>query len=126
MLNNGVCHGIVDNPIARFVGDSIIVVGEEKRIIFANGSARKLFGLSDDMDVASADCCDILRMNICEHGCPTLRISQERSVVYDYFVRRKGSEAVYCVTTSLLNNAAGGRIGIIHSIKSMDMLGKII
>ncbi|MDH3259023.1 MAG: sigma 54-interacting transcriptional regulator, partial [Deltaproteobacteria bacterium] len=43
-----------------------------------------------------------------------------------YLVKRKGDDKKYCVSTSILTDEEGQKDGIVHTIKSMEMVGRLI
>ncbi len=111
---------------AECSGDSLVVISPDKRVIYANYSARQLLGLEAGGDYSAQECCSVLRMNICKEACPSTRATRKGEIVNSYFVRREGSDKVYCVSTSLLCDGDGTRLGVIHSIKDMAMVGELI
>ena len=112
--------------IAEFIGIPIVFISPEKRLVYANKTARDLLELDKEMNVSSITCCDLLRMDICKKECPATRIKGDGEVVYDYFVKREDTDTVYCISTSFISDQTGKRIGILHSIKDMEVVRKII
>ena len=126
-LNDGIYKkNNFDDLISEFVGFPIVFISPAKKFYYANRNARDLLGIKNNTDISSMNCCDIMKMDICNRECPITRIKSEGEVVYDYFVRRACSEARYCVSTSVVNDSAGKKTGIIHSIKDMEMVMKIV
>ncbi len=115
-----------DDLISEFVGLPIVFISPARKFYYANRNARDLLDIKNGTDISSMNCCDILKMDICKKGCPITRIKCEGEVVNDYFVKRACSDVRYCVSTSVVNDSAGKKLGIIHSIKDMDMVMKIV
>lgn len=111
---------------AECSGDCLVAVTPEKKLLYANHSARQLLGLEEGALFGDLPCCDVLRMNICHDECPSLRATQKGETVNNYFVRREGSNRLFCVSTSPLCDSDGTRLGVIHSIKNMDLVSELI
>lgn len=106
------------------IGEAVVFVSENKRIAYANRSARKLFGIDLGTLDDTVKCCDVLNLDMCAEVCPAERLSSEDEVVNNYPVKREGSAAPYCVSTSIFVDDEGNRDGIVHTIKSMEFVGR--
>jgi PAS domain S-box-containing protein len=114
------------DQIAESIGDSIVVSGPDKSLLFANRSARELFSMPADADLSGLSCCDVLNMSICGEECPAGGMYANGEVRNDYFVRCHGANRIFCVSTSPLHDALGRRTGVVHSIKSMELVYDLI
>ncbi len=114
-------HKVIDS-----IGDSVVLISNDKKITYVNRMARKLLGI--DLDAIDGDitCCDLLNLDICTEKCPVETLSDSQDVINSYLVKREGDETPFCVSTSILEDCEGNREGIVHTIKSMEIVGRLI
>jgi len=119
-------HPPFDDSVVRHIGDPLVVVSLDRKLIYANRAAQTLFDLDEGRGSNQTRCCDQLGMSICS-ACRGDRAAADcGDVLHDYFVRRRGHDSVYCVSTSALFDRQGRRTGTIHAIKNMEMVQQII
>jgi PAS domain S-box-containing protein len=117
---------MIDGQMIDSIGDSVVLISEERKIIYANRVARKVLGIDfDSIGIDEECCCNVLNMDICFGECPADTIRDDEDVVNNYPVKINGSDDSYCVSTSILRDDEGNRDGVIHTIKSMEVVDRL-
>lgn len=116
----------MDNHVIDSIGDAVVLISKDKRLLYANREASKSLGIAQETIANREKCCEVMNLDICFGKCPADSIDEPGEVVNNYLVKRKGQDFTYCVSTSILPGKGGEKDGIIHTIKSMDMVGRLM
>lgn len=107
--------------VLRSMSDGIITIDATRKITSMNAAAEAMTGIPE-AEAVGQECSKILGSEICLRRCPFQDVWEHGETVVDFnftLEDRTGQRLPVSMCTSLLKNEAGQKIGLIHSIRDI-------
>ncbi len=107
--------------VLRSMSDAIITVDADQRVTSMNAAAEAMTEIPEAGGIGKK-CSEVVRMDICLNRCPFKAVWERGETVVEFNVvleNRVGRRLPISMCTSLLKNEAGEKIGVIHSIRDI-------
>jgi PAS domain S-box-containing protein len=107
--------------VLRSMSDAIITVDADQGVTSMNAAAEAMTGIPEAGAIGKK-CSEVVRMDICLNRCPFKAVWERGETVVEFNVvleNRVGRCLPISMCTSLLKNEAGEKIGLIHSIRDI-------
>ncbi len=114
--------------VLRSMSDAIITVDAHNRVTSMNAAAEAMTGIPEAGAIGKK-CSEVVRMDICLNRCPFKDVWERGETVVEFNVVLEdgvGRHLPISMCTSLLKNEAGEKIGVIHSIRDIRPVLRLI
>ena len=116
-----------ESVILDSVNEGVFTVDQDWRITSFNAAAERITKISRN-EAIGAQCCDVFRANICEQDCALRRtLSSGKPVVNAtaHIVDQEGERIPIRISTALLKDAEGNRIGGVESFQDLTLVEQL-
>lgn len=114
--------------VLRSMSDAVITIDAAKTITSMNAAAEAMTGITE-AEALGKSCADVVRSEVCVRNCP-FKAAWERGESTVNFNVLLGPQAAgrlpVSISTSLLKNASGERIGVIESIRDISHVLRLL
>lgn len=107
--------------ILRGMTDAIVTLDADKRVTSMNAAAEAMIGISEN-EAIGKECQEVIRSGICLTRCPFNPVWERKETAVNFNVsleNRIGEKFPVSISTSPLKNEMGEGIGVIHSIRDL-------
>ena len=107
--------------ILRSMADAVITIDAAKRVTSMNAAAEAMIGITE-AEALGRKCGELVGSEICGTNCPVTAVWERGETAVNFNVTletRSGGRIPVSVSTSLLKNEAGEKIGVIHSFRDI-------
>lgn len=114
-------RGISGDSVLENMGEAIIIIDPEFKIVYFNKRAEELTGL-EKAEAIGKHCYEVLRLTNCYNGCPANRMIEEGENFVDYSSELIGKNQVpipVAIRFSILKNSARSLSGGIIAIRDL-------
>ncbi len=107
--------------VLRSMSDAIITIDANKRVMSMNAAAEVMAGIPE-AEAVGKKCSEVIGRGICAARCPFKAVWEQGETVVDFnvvFENPAGRQLPVSMCSSLLRNEAGEPIGVIHSVRDI-------
>ena len=110
--------------ILESVSDGVFTIDNQWRITYFNRAAEKITGISREQAIGLS-CCEVFKSNMCESHCPlrhTFTTGENVMEQRGYIVNLSGQKLKVSVSSAMLYNGEGERIGGVETFRDISAL----
>ncbi len=120
-LKNGILKGMSGDSVLENMGEAILIIDPEFRIVYFNRRAEEITGLSKE-EASGKTCSEVLRLTNCLDGCPAAEMIENEDSFVDYsseLTRKNQVSVPVAIRFSILKNSVGSLSGGIIAIRDL-------
>ncbi|NCB01393.1 MAG: PAS domain S-box protein [Spirochaetia bacterium] len=110
--------------ILESISDGVFTISEDYRITYFNSAAEKITGIKRE-EAIGLSCCEVFKSNMCESHCPlkhTFETGESVKEQRGYIVNLSGQRVSVSVSSALLYNEKGERIGGVETFRDISAI----
>lgn len=120
-LNNNILNGISKDSVLENIGEAILIIDPEFRIVYFNKRAEEITGFKR-IEALGKHCYEILRLYNCNNGCPAQNMINKGESFVDYYselIRKDEVPIPVAIRFSILKNPGRSLSGGIIAVRDM-------